>query len=119
MEVTEIDIKVQQLTRVEGNSEELKFLAGKTCKDIAAGHVFVIYMKKAFPIHVTNTILSIPGVVNIYVATSNPLEILTAKTDLGISVVGVVDGPAAKNVEDDKQRQERKDLLKKLGFSLE
>jgi len=108
-----------QLTRVEGNEKELKELASKTCKAIGAGHVFVVYMKNAFPIHVINSIISIPGVVHLYVATSNSLEVLTVTTKLGKAIVGVVDGATAKTIETNTQKQERKKLLKGLGFTIE
>ena len=88
-----------KLTRVEGNDEELKQLAADYCLKIAAGHVFVIFLKNAFPIHVLNHLKHHPCVANIYLATSNPAQVLVAKTELGHSVVGVVDGLSADTVE--------------------
>jgi len=105
-----------KLTRVEGNDEEVKKLAAETCREIGAGHVFVVYMKKAYPIGVLNELVQVPGVVNVYVATSNPLQVITTKTSLGKVVIGVVDGFAAETIETEEQKQERMDLLKKLGF---
>lgn len=105
-----------QLVRVNGNDPELEKLAGQTCKNIGAGHVFVIYVKGAFPIHVLPSIKKLPLVCSIYVATSNPLEILVQQTDLGRSVIGAVDGLAMTSIENDQQKKERKDLKQKLGF---
>ena len=105
-----------QLTRMNGNDDSLKDLASQTALDIAAGHVFVIYLDGAYPINLLNTIKVIPCVVNIYVATSNPLELLVAKTGLGRAVVGVVDGLHATKKETDEEVQARRDLVKELGF---
>ena len=106
-----------KLTRVEGNSEPLKEYASKACLSVGAGHVFVIMMQKAFPINVLNTVKDYPTTCTVYAASENPLQVIVAVTDLGRAVVGVVDGTAAESVENEPQRQERKDLLKKIGYS--
>ena len=82
-----------QLTRVNGNNEELKKLAAETCLKIGAGHVFVVYMKGAYPIHV-----------------------IIKETELGRSVVGIVDGKKATKIETDEQKKERREMLEKFGF---
>ena len=105
-----------KLVRVEGNDDELKEAAAKACLDIGAGHVFVIMMKRAFPINVLNTVKQYPSVCTVYGASENPLQALVAKTDLGRSVIGIVDGTAADAIETETQRQERKDLLKRIGY---
>ena len=106
-----------KLTRVEGNNTTLKEYAGKACCDIGAGHVFVIMMQKAFPINVLNTIKMYPTTCTVYAASENPLEVIVKKTDLGRAVIGVVDGTPAESVENDTQRQERKDVLRKIGYT--
>ncbi len=106
-----------KLTRVEGNSEPLKEYASNACLSVGAGHVFVIMMQKAFPINVLNTVKDYPTTCTVYAASENPLQVIVAVTDLGRAVVGVVDGTAAESVENEAQRQERKDLLKKIGYS--
>jgi len=108
--------ETSRIARIEGNNEELKKLAGETCYKIGGGHVFVIYMAKAYPIAVLNELAQVKGVVNVYVATSNPLQIITTKTNLGKAVVGVVDGPHSLGIENKEQQKERYELLKKLGF---
>jgi len=108
-----------QITRVEGNNDELKQLASDTAVQIRAGHVFVIYLKNVFPIHCLNAIKNIPTVVNIYAATSNPLQVIITKTDLGNSIVGIVDGKAINRAENRTERQARKDLLQKFGYTTE
>jgi len=105
-----------KLTRCEGNDEKLKEMAAKNCLKIGAGHVFVIMMKNAFPINVLNTIKDYPAVCSVYGASENPLQVIIGKTDLGNSVIGVVDGTAANKIENEKERKERKELLKKIGY---
>ena len=105
-----------KLTRCEGNDEKLKEMAAKNCLKIGAGHVFVIMMKNAFPINVLNTVKDYPAVCSVYGASENPLQVFVGKTDLGNSVIGVVDGTAANKIENEKERKERKELLKKIGY---
>lgn len=105
-----------KLTRVNGNNKELIQRAGETCRNIGAGHVFVIYFKNAFPIHVLNAVKALPTVCSIYCATSNELELIIAETTLGKSVIGVIDGTAAEKIEDKEEEKQRIELLKKLGF---
>lgn len=106
-----------KLTRVEGNNDTLKEYAGKACCSIGAGHVFVIMMQNAFPINVLNTVKLYPAVCTVYAASENPLQVITEKTDLGKAVMGVVDGTSSEEIETDTQRKERKELLKKIGYT--
>ena len=106
-----------KLTRVEGNSKVLKEYAGNACLAIGAGHVFVVMMQKAFPINVLNTIKGYPTTCTVYAASENPLQVVVAKTELGKALIGVVDGTASESVETEEQRQERKDILKKIGYT--
>jgi len=105
-----------KVVRVTGNDEEMKKKAAELARKIGAGHVFVICMKGAFPIHVLNAVKLLPTVCTIYAATSNPLQIIVAETDLGRAVVGVVDGTAADHIEDEKEKAERKELVRKFGY---
>ncbi len=105
-----------RVVRVIGNSEELKKRAGETALKIGAGHAFVIFMRKAFPIHVLPHIKALPTVVNVFVATSNPIQIIVAETDLGRAVVGAVDGLSVNHIEDEEERKEREELVRKFGY---
>ena len=108
-----------QLTRYTGNDKELEELAAKNAVRIGAGHVFVILMKNAFPINVLNTIKNHPAVAMVYGASENPFQVIVAETDLGRSVLGVVDGKAAKEAEPEVQRKERRELVEKIGYKIE
>ncbi|MCQ4406800.1 MAG: adenosine-specific kinase [Sulfolobaceae archaeon] len=106
----------KRLVRWDGNDEELIKLAQKACLGIAAGHVFVIYIKNGYPINVLNRIKNVEEVVRIFAATANPLQVLVAETDQGRGVIGVVDGFTPLGVENEENIKERKDLLRKFGY---
>lgn len=110
---------VPKLTRVTGNEESLKKLAGENCLRIAASHTFFIIMDDAFPINVLNALKSHPAVATIFVASANPLDVLVAETELGRAVVGVVDGTSANRVETEAEKRERRELCEKLGYVVE
>ncbi len=102
------------ITRFEGNDEELTEVAKNLAKEIGAGHVFVIVFRNAFPVHVINAVKPVPTVVNIFVATGNPIGVVVAEENSMRAVLGVMDGYTSKGYED---VEERKQLLKKLGFN--
>ena len=63
------------LVRYVGNDQKLIELAQKNALAIGAGHSFIIFMEKAFPINILNTIKIVPDVCRIYCATANPTEV--------------------------------------------
>jgi len=107
-----------RITRTSGNDEKLEKEAGRVCHDIGAGHVFVCFLEKAFPINVLNDLLHVPGVVSIFAATANPVDVLIYETDLGRAVVGVVDGKKPQKIEDQADKAKRKELMAKFGYPL-
>lgn len=106
------------LVRFEGNDQELKELASKTSLQLSAGHTFIIFIRNAYPINVLDKIKSVPEVCNIFLATSNPFQVVLAETEQGRGILGVVDGFASKGVETEKEIQERKEFLRKIGYKL-
>lgn len=108
-----------KLTRAAGNDEHLKELAANAALKIGAGHIFVIMMRGAFPINVLNNVKSHPSVCTVYGASENPFQVIVAKTNLGSSVIGVVDGTSAEKVEDKYEKKERRDILEKIGYKVE
>lgn len=106
------------LVRVEGNDGEMKMCAERNSSAIGAGHSFVIVLKDAYPVNILNAVKSCPEVCTVWCATANPLEVLVAETPQGRGIIGVVDGYAPKGVETDKDRTERKELLRKIGYKL-
>jgi len=55
----------------------------------------------------------------VYGASENPFQVIVAKTNLGTSVIGVVDGTSAEKIEDKYEKKERRDLLEKIGYKVE
>ena len=106
------------LIRTEGNDDGLIKLCIKTLEAIAAGHVFCIYLKNAFPINVLNQIKSCPEVCSIFCATANPLEVVVGSTSQGSGILGVIDGFSPKGVETDSDKKQRKEFLRKIGYKL-
>ena len=106
------------LVRCEGNNEELKNLASQYALNLACGHCFIIFMKKAYPINVLNKIKQVPEVCGIYAATANPLEVIITETEQGRGILGVIDGMKSKGIEAEKDAQARKDFLRKIGYKL-
>ncbi|MHC1636348.1 MAG: adenosine-specific kinase [Candidatus Methanospirareceae archaeon] len=108
-----------KLTRVTGNDPELKKEASENCLRIGASHVFLIMMDGAFPINVLQALKAHPAVANIFVASANPIEVIVASTKLGRAVIGVVDGSSVNRIEDDSEREGRRNLCKELGYAIE
>jgi adenosine/AMP kinase len=107
---------VPRLTRVTGNDERLKELAGENCLRIGASHTFFIIMDNAYPINVLTVLKSHPVVANIFVASANPLHVIVAETELGRAVLGAVDGTSANRIETAAEKKERRELCEKLGY---
>jgi len=106
------------LVRYEGNDEELMKLAAEASFNLACGHTFVIFLKDGFPINVLNAIKACQEVCNIVCATSNPLEVIVAESGQGRGIMGVIDGSSPKGIEEEKDKKDRKALLRRFGYKL-
>lgn len=106
------------LIRVEGNDEEMKKAAVDNALKVGAGHCFVIVMREAFPINVLNSLKLCPEVCSIFCATANPVEVIVAETKQGRGILGVIDGSSPKGVETEKDKEERKKMLRRFGYKL-
>ncbi len=106
------------LVRVEGNDEALKALSSKNALAVGAGHFFIVFIKDAYPLNLLRALRDVPEVVNLYAATSNPVDVVVAKTTRGRGVVGVIDGERSKGIETARDRRERMDFLRKIGYKL-
>jgi len=104
------------LTRSEGNDDDLRQLAVKNARSLAAGHVFVLIVRNAYPINLLNTIQNIPEVCSIFCATANPVEVVIAQTGQGRGVMGVIDGSSPKGAEGPEDIVTRKEFLRKIGY---
>ena len=106
------------LVRHEGNDLELRNLAAEKAYEIGCGHIFIIFLKNAYPINVIDKIKSTPEVCKIFAATANPLEVIIVETDLGRGIIGVVDGFRSKGIEKEDDISERKLFLRNIGYKL-
>jgi len=106
------------LIRKSGTDKEMVKLAVKNAQKVGAGHTFFIFLRESFPINVLNQIKMVPEVCRIFCATANPTEVIVAETDQGRAVLGVVDGGSPQGVETEKDKKERKEFLRKIGYKL-
>ena len=68
------------LVRSEGNDDMLIGAARDNASSLGCGHCFIIFIKNAYPINILNAIKNIGEVCSIYCATSNPVEVIIART---------------------------------------
>ena len=103
--------------RTEGNDESLVDLASRNALQIGAGHSFIIFIDGAFPISVLGSIKAAPTVASVHCATANPTTVLLGKLDNDRkAIIGVADGLCSTNLENQADKEERKDLLRKIGY---
>ncbi len=106
----------KRLIRRDGNDNELTELAVEACKRIAAGHVFVIYIRGGWPINVLNAIKNVQEVVSIEAATANPVKAVVLDLGEQRALLGVADGFKPLGVETEKDVEERKRFLREVGY---
>jgi len=104
------------LTRVDGNDDGLKALAVRNASAVAAGHIFVLVMRDAYPINVLGRIKDVPEICSIYCATANPVEVVVAESALGRGVLGVIDGVPPKGIETAEDIEKRRSFLRMIGY---
>jgi adenosine/AMP kinase len=104
------------LVRSDGNDEALTKAAVETAHRIGAGHSFTLFLRNAYPINVLNRIKDCPEVCRIFCATANPLEVVVIESSQGRGILGVIDGSSPKGIEQDADRQWRRDFLRKIGY---
>lgn len=107
-----------RLIRHSGNDPELTDLAVKNAQVVAAGHSFIVFLREGYPVNVLNAIKQVPEVCGIFCATANAVEVLVVDTGLGRGIVGVVDGGTPLGVESAADQDERKALLRRIGYKL-
>ena len=108
-----------RLVRWTGTDEALIDLAKMNAQNIACGHSFVLFLgAPTFPIHVLNTIKTVPEVCRIFCATANRLQIIVAETSAGRGIMGVIDGSTPVGVETEEEIELRRRLLKEFGYKV-
>jgi hypothetical protein len=106
------------LVRHAGNDSDLDMLATNYACKLSAGHSIVILIKDAYPINVLPRLKEVSEIVNIYCATANPIEVIFIETEQGRAILGVVDGFKPKGIETEKDVEERKRLLRNIGYKM-
>ncbi len=106
------------LVRYSGTEDELIELARKNALNVGAGHCFIIFIEDAYPINLLRAIRDVPEVCTIFCATANSVEVVIGETEQGRAILGVVDGLRTKGVETEKDIEERKGFLRKIGYKL-
>lgn len=105
-----------RLIRYDGNDDELVKAAIENAQKIAAGHVFVLLIRNAWPINILSEVKKVPEVLSILCATANPVQAIVAETNQGRALLGVVDGFKPLGVEDEEKKKERIEFLRKIGY---
>jgi adenosine/AMP kinase len=106
------------LVRVEANDDELRRAAVANARSIGAGHAFVLMIRDAYPINLLSRVRDCFEVCSIFCATANPVEVILAQTELGRSILGVVDGSSPKGVESADEARKRREFVRKIGYKL-
>ncbi len=106
------------LVRHSGTDPELIEVAKSNAFSLSAGHSFIILLRNTYPINVLNAIKNVPEVCRIFCATANPVEVIIVESEQGRGILGVIDGLKSKGIETDKDIEDRKAFLRKIGYKI-
>ncbi|MER3445602.1 MAG: hypothetical protein C4291_01655 [Candidatus Dadabacteria bacterium] len=106
------------LIRYSGTDSELTELAKNNAFSLSAGHSFIIFLRNSYPVNVLNAVKNVPEVCRIFCATANPVEVIIVESEQGRGIVGVIDGLKSKGIETEKDIEERKAFLRKIGYKV-
>ncbi len=104
------------LVRYSGTDSNLMELAKTNALSLSAGHCFIVFLRNSYPINVLNSIKNVPEVCTIFCATQNPVEVIIAESEGRRGILGVIDGFKSKGVESDSDIEDRKTLLRNIGY---
>jgi uncharacterized protein len=104
------------LVRYSGTESELTELAKDNALSLSAGHSFIVFLRNSYPVNVLNALKNVPEVCTIFCATANPVEVIIAESEQGRGILGVIDGLKSKGIETEKDIEERKTFLRKIGY---
>jgi adenosine/AMP kinase len=106
------------LVRVEGNDDELRAAAVENALAIGSGHLFVLLLRRLYPVHLLDRVKSCLEVCTVFCATANPVVAVVATVRSGRGVLGVIDGAPPRGVESAEDAGSRRSLLRRLGYKL-
>lgn len=105
------------LIRATGTDDAMIDLATKNASNIGAGHSFILFLAQGFfPVNVLNVIKAVPEVASIFCATSNPTQVVVARSGQGRGIIGVIDGESPKGIEKKEDVTARKEFLRRIGY---
>jgi len=104
------------LIRTSGNDDQLIRDAEGCAEEVKAGHSFFLVLRDAYPINIMQQLKSCQEICSIFAATANPLQIIIGETDQGRGIIGVIDGFPPKGSENEKDKEVRRDFLRKIGY---
>lgn len=105
------------LVRTAGNDETLVKDAAACALKTGAGHTFYLVIGAGgYPINVLDRIKLCQEVCGIFCATANPVQVIVARTEQGAGILGIIDGNSPKGIETEKDKEERKDMLRRFGY---
>jgi uncharacterized protein len=107
-----------RLVRRSGNDDELVAAAVRGAEALGAGHSLLVLLREGFPVNVLNQLKAVPEICHVYCATANPVEVIVAATPQGRGILGVVDGEPPLGVETPADVDERRRLLRTIGYKL-
>jgi uncharacterized protein len=107
-----------RLIRVEANDDELRRVAIENAQAIAAGHVFVLLIRQAYPINVLGRVRDCYEVCSIFCATANSVSAIVADDGKGRGVLGVIDGSSPLGVESGEHTKARRAFVRQIGYKL-
>jgi len=106
----------KQLIRTFGTSKKMLDLAIENAKLIGTGHSFILFLNGIFPINIIHSLRTVPEILNIYCATSNPVQVIICETEQGRGIIGVIDGGSPKGVETSTDKVARHTFLREIGY---
>lgn len=106
------------LVRYSGTEPELTELAKNNALSLSAGHSFIVFLRNSYPVNVLNAVKNVPEVCRIFCATANPAEVIIAESEQGRGILGVIDGLKSKGIETEKDIEERKIFLRRVGYKV-
>ena len=105
------------LVRTAGNDEGLVRDATACALATGAGHTFYLVLGAgAYPINVLDRVKACQEVCRIFCATANPVQVITAESNGGKAVLGVVDGESPRGIEGEEDIAWRKNFLRQIGY---
>lgn len=104
------------LIRMEGNDDELRGLAVRNARAIAAGHSFILFLRDCYPINVLNAVKNLQEVCTVFCATANPIQVILSDSGQGRGIPGVIDGSPPRGVKGAQDVARRTELLRRFGY---